>query len=70
MKEEQLKPYFSLENVLKELFRLSNDVFGITIKQQACVETWHEDVRLYDVYENDKLVAGFYSDPLLVPTSI
>jgi Zn-dependent oligopeptidase len=42
MKEEQLKPYFSLENVLKELFRLSNDVFGITIKQQACVETWHE----------------------------
>lgn len=63
MKEEELKPYFSLENVLKELFRLSNDIFGITIKQQTCVETWHEDVRFYDVYENDKLVAGFYLDP-------
>ena len=63
MKEEELKPYFSLENVLKELFHLSNDIFGITIKQQTCVETWHEDVRFYDIFENNKLVAGFYLDP-------
>ena len=63
MKEEELKPYFSLENVLKELFHLSNDIFGITITQQTCVETWHEDVRFYDVFENGNLVAGFYLDP-------
>lgn len=63
MTEEELKPYFSLENVLKELFRLSKELFNINIVQQSCVETWHEDVRFYEVYENEALVARFYLDP-------
>ena len=68
MKEEELKPYFSLENVLDELFRIANTLFGVKIKQRTeDIETWHGDVRYFDVYENngcyDKIIAGFYLDP-------
>lgn len=63
IKEENLKEYFSLENVLNELFRLSDKLFNIKIIQETCVETWHEDVRFYDVFENDNLIARFYLDP-------
>ena len=68
MKEEELKPYFSLENVLKELFGIANTLFDIKIKQRTeGIEVWHEDVRYFDVYENngcyDKIIAGFYLDP-------
>jgi oligopeptidase A len=68
LKEEDMKPYFSLDNVLKELFAISNRLFGIRIKESfGKVEKWHEDVRFYDVYDeiDDEcnLVAGFYLDP-------
>ncbi len=68
MKEEELKPYFSLENVLNELFRISNKLFGIKIKQRTeGIEVWHDDVRYFDVYEDngcyEKIIAGFYLDP-------
>lgn len=75
MKEEELKPYFSLENVMKELFHIAHKLFGVRIEQRTIgkVELWHSDVRYFDVYEeetdsqdnvsNEKRVAGFYLDP-------
>lgn len=64
MSEEELKPYFSLENVLKELFNIANNLFGVEIKERnECVEVWHDDVKYYDVYEDGKIIAGFYLDP-------
>ena len=68
MKEEELKPYFSLENVLQELFRIANTLFNVIIvERKNDIEVWHPDVRFFDVYEDNlnekKIIAGFYLDP-------
>jgi oligopeptidase A len=68
LKEEELKPYFSLDNVLNELFAISNRLFGIYIKERVVkVEVWDKSVRFFDIYDgnDDKapIIAGFYLDP-------
>ena len=35
LKEEELKPYFSLDNVLRELFAIANRLFGIYIQEMT-----------------------------------
>lgn len=72
LKEEELKPYFSLDNVLRELFAIANRLFGIYIQERLeKVEKWHTDVRYYDVYQgddsNNEIIAGFYLDPYVRP---
>lgn len=71
LKEEELKPYFSLDNVLRELFSLAKKLFGVHIEQRKeKVEIWDPNVRFFDVYDGDvkdndqcKIIAGFYLDP-------
>ena len=68
LKVEDLKPYFSLDNVLRELFGIANRLFGIFIEErEEKVEKWNKDVRYYDVFEgndhNNEIIAGFYLDP-------
>jgi Zn-dependent oligopeptidase len=61
--DEQLKPYFKLENVLEGAFMVSNKLFGLTFKEVKNIETYHKDVVTYEVYdENKKFVAVFYAD--------
>ena len=52
--EEDLKPYFSLDVVLKGLFSLLKRLFGIDIVELSSEEakklnatTWHKDVKLF-----------------------
>ena len=68
LKEEELKPYFSLNNVLNEMFAIANRLFGIHIQEKMeDIEKWHSDVRFYDVYDGNnsecEIIAGFYLDP-------
>ena len=68
MKEEELKPYFSLDNVLRELFSLAQRLFGVHIEERKeKVEVWEPSVRFFDVYDGEnnqcKIIAGFYLDP-------
>ncbi len=66
-KEEDLRPYFSHEIVLKGLFDLLETLFGITIEEQD-VPTWHSDVRYYAVRnEAGRPIAGFFYDPYSRP---
>lgn len=61
--DEQLKPYFKLENVLEGAFIVSNKLFGLTFKEVKNIETYHKDVVTYEVYdENKKFIAVFYAD--------
>ncbi len=68
LKVEELKPYFSLDNVLRELFGIANRLFGIFIQERSeKVEKWNKDVRYYVMFEgddsNNPIIAGFYLDP-------
>ncbi|KAI9221559.1 hypothetical protein BC828DRAFT_366124 [Blastocladiella britannica] len=61
---DQLKPYFAYETVLKGMFAMYSEIFGMTFTQVADAKVWHEDVtawRVHDAKTNDYLGA-FYLD--------
>ncbi len=67
-REEDLKKFFELEDVLKGLFRLIKTLFGVEIcelRGAARPSVWHEDVRFFEVRENGEAIAHFYFDPFV-----
>ncbi|HEU0137790.1 MAG TPA: M3 family metallopeptidase, partial [Flavobacterium sp.] len=61
--DEQLKPYFKLENVLSGAFEVANKLFGIRFTEVFDIDKYHEDVQTFEVTDNEGiLVAIFYSD--------
>lgn len=52
--ENELKPYFELDNVLKNgVFYAATQLYGITFKERHDIPVYHPDVRVFDVYEKD-----------------
>lgn len=67
--DEELRPYFSLPQVLEGLFGLVHRIFGITITPaDGQAPIWHEDVRYFQVTnESGNPIAYFYLDPYSRP---
>lgn len=68
--DDQVRPYFPLEQVLEGLFGLCTKLFGLTFKKDEAgeVEIWDKDVSYYHVYnEAGELISGFYLDPYSRP---
>jgi len=59
--EEALRPYFPFDRVLDGLFELVHTLFGVTVRP-AQAETWHPDVRFFEVLDQGKVIAGFFLD--------
>lgn len=63
MDDEALKPYFVLDNVLDGAFEVANRLFGITFKPVEGIDVYHQDVKTYEVYdENGNFLSVFYAD--------
>jgi oligopeptidase A len=74
--EEALRPYFPLPRVITGLLEVAREVFGLRIQERPAggatnpeppgadaVETWHPEVRYYDVLNRDgRHVGSFYAD--------
>lgn len=61
--DEKLKPYFKLENVIDGVFQVANKLFGLSFKQVTTIDTYHEDVKTYEVADkNNNSIAVFYAD--------
>ncbi len=61
--DEQLKPYFKLENVIDGVFAVAERLFGIQFEQAFDIDTYHEEVKTYRIYDKEKnFVAVFYAD--------
>ena len=61
--DEQLKPYFKLENVIEGAFEVAQKLFGLQFIQTDVVDTYHKEVMTYKVEDsNQNLVAIFYAD--------
>ena len=61
--DEQLKPYFKLENVIKGVFTVANKLYDLQFKEVSTIDKYHEDVKTYEVTDlDDNLVAIFYAD--------
>ena len=61
--DEQLKPYFKLENVIEGAFEVAQKLFGLHFTQSHDIDTYHKDVMTYTVEDSKQnLVAVFYAD--------
>ncbi|MDZ7720855.1 MAG: M3 family metallopeptidase [Balneolaceae bacterium] len=62
--EAEVRPYFELDRVLKEgVFFTMNKLFGITFEERFDLPVYHEDVRVFDVFNEDGSQLGlFYAD--------
>ena len=57
-----LRPYFASANVLKGLFEITSELFGVRYKRVSNVPVWHESVEVYDVYDGPRRIGRFYLD--------
>ena len=62
--EDELKEYFSLNNVLeKGVFYAANKYYGITLKQRKDIPVYHSDVSVYEIFDREgKSIALYYLD--------
>jgi oligopeptidase A len=67
--DEELRPYFPLESVLKGLFGLAERIFGVHVSPaDGEAPVWHKDVRFFRVSDDTgKQIAAFYLDPYSRP---
>lgn len=50
--EEELRPYFPENVVIRGMFECANRLYGITLKERLGVEVWNDNVKCFDVYED------------------
>ena len=61
--DEKLKPYFKLENVIKGVFKVAENLFDLHFEEVNDIEKYHDEVKTYKVYDTDKnFVSLFYAD--------
>lgn len=66
--EEELRPYMSVQEVMKGMFDIVSALYGITVRERKtawrelgaemplpadAVEVWHPDVRFFEIYDDD-----------------
>lgn len=60
---EMLRPYFEISNVIKGVFGLATKLYGITFKENKDIPTYNEDVKAYEVFDEDgSFLAVLYAD--------
>ena len=62
LNQEALRPWFLIDKVLEGFFEVVNRLFGVHFAVNDTLETWHKDVRCYDLIKNDELIAQCYID--------
>ncbi|ASA55874.1 oligopeptidase A [Vibrio gazogenes] len=61
--DEELRPYFPESKVISGLFEVIHRVFGMSVQARDGVDTWHESVRFFDIFDqNQQLRGSFYLD--------
>ncbi|MDO3387735.1 oligopeptidase A [Gilvimarinus sp. SDUM040013] len=60
--QEELRPYFPAEKVIGGMFEVVSKLFDIEILPVAAFDSWHPDVRFYQIYRDGKQLASFYLD--------
>lgn len=60
--EEQLRPYFKLENVRDGIFEVSKRLYNLDFTRRADIPAYHPDVEVYEVTEAGKHITVLYLD--------
>ncbi|MCJ7933056.1 MAG: M3 family metallopeptidase [Chryseobacterium sp.] len=62
LNDEELKPYFPLNQVQDAVFGLAEKLFGLTFEERQDIPKYHEDVKVYEVKENGNYKSLLYVD--------
>ncbi|MDP2490370.1 oligopeptidase A [Vibrio splendidus] len=61
--DEELRPYFPESNAVSGLFEVLNRVFDMSVTEREGVDTWHDSVRFFDIFDATGTLRGsFYLD--------
>lgn len=60
--QEEVRAWFPIDKVLSGLFAIVQKLYGIEIAELKDFDTWHPDVRLFEIRENGQHVGRFFFD--------
>ena len=61
--DEDMKPYFELNNTIEGVLGLATRLYGYTFKENNDLPVYHPDVKIFEVYDNDGTILGLlYAD--------
>ncbi len=61
--DEQIRPYFKLENVIDGVFTVATNLFGLQFEERFDIPKYHVDVKVFEVKEADGSHLGIlYTD--------
>ncbi len=56
--EEETRPFFELNSVKQGVFDLATTLYGITFQRNTDIQVYHEDVEVYEVFDENKSFLG------------
>ena len=63
LNDDELRPYFELENVKKGVFNLANRLYGVKFVKNPRIQVYNPEVDAYDVFDSKgNFVAVYYCD--------
>lgn len=63
LNEEEIRPYFKIENVRQGIFDVANKLYGLSFRRLDNVPVYHPEVEAYEVLDKDgSHLAVFYTD--------
>ncbi len=62
LSQEELRAYFPVDKVLSGLFAIVKRLYGIEIHELEDFDSWHPDVRLFEIREKGEHVGRFFFD--------
>ncbi len=60
--QEQVRAWFPIDKVLSGLFAIVEQLYGIQIEEIKGFDSWHPDVRLFEIKEQGQRVGRFFFD--------
>ena len=60
---DALRNYFPLDTVLQRLCTFTQTLFGVELVEQTTVDTWHADVRVFELREHAQPIGHLFIDP-------
>lgn len=64
LQDDEVKPYFAIDNVRDGNFLLANKLFGLTFQARPDIPVYHEEVEAFEVFDRDGSHLGvLFIDP-------
>jgi oligopeptidase A len=62
LSQEEVRAWFPIDKVLSGLFAIVERLYGIQIRELSDFDSWHPDVRLFEISEHGEVLGRFFFD--------